>query len=222
MRVSILTVMASTAIFGTVVLLFPDHQVATPAYAVASSHHGHLTLSPVKPDHAIPLPAAIAGYGVSETLGSAVPIGTFRNSHVADLERVSSQVTLPTPTRGINIRADEAIAQFAMLADAQNAGADGKVVERAGYATSLAESPSGVNRAKRVAHRDLDLSLPQDQSSLHARIRSAAKNVCGPRGFSRTEKVDIARCEAEALAIAMPKVERSIMRAQRSLRTDTN
>ena len=221
MRESLLTAIASMAIVGTIMLLFPGHQVATPAYAVAS-RHDHLNRPPVKPDYAIPLPAGTASYGVHKMTDFAVPKGTFENANIADLRRFSRQATLHMPIRGLDIRADETVPQLAVPGDTQDTDANNSFVERADYATALAELPPGVNRTKRIALKDLDLSLPENQASLHARIRSAAKKVCGPRGFSRTEKLNIARCEADALALAMPKVERSIMRAQQTLRINTN
>lgn len=72
----------------------------------------------------------------------------------------------------------------------------------------------GVMKIKRIAHGDLNLSIPEDQATLLTRVQSVVQLVCGPRGYSASEKLDIAQCEMDATARAMPKVENLILRAR--------
>ncbi len=70
-------------------------------------------------------------------------------------------------------------------------------------------------KTKPVYYHDLDLASAKGQERLQARINNAVVQVCGsPRAFSLPEKADLARCEAQARASAMPKVERTIARYQ--------
>ena len=74
-------------------------------------------------------------------------------------------------------------------------------------------------KTKSVYYHDLDLSTLNGQTRLQTRIKNAVTQVCGtPRAFSLPEKVAQARCEAEAIAAATPKVERTIARYQESKR----
>lgn len=75
------------------------------------------------------------------------------------------------------------------------------------------------HKTKSVEYQDLDLSLRHDQARLQTRVKYAVKQVCGtPRAFSLAEKSDLARCEADAMAAAMPKAERTIARYKDSKR----
>lgn len=70
-------------------------------------------------------------------------------------------------------------------------------------------------KTKVVRYHDLDLSTANDQQRLHTRVKSAVKQVCNsPAAFSLAEKRDLARCKKDALAKAIPKVERTIARYQ--------
>lgn len=74
-----------------------------------------------------------------------------------------------------------------------------------------------------VNYQDLDLSSPQGEARLQTRIKYAVKKVCGsPRAFSLAEKQDLARCEANALAAATPKVERTVARYKDARRLAAN
>jgi UrcA family protein len=78
-------------------------------------------------------------------------------------------------------------------------------------------------KTKPVYYHDLDLSSAKGQQRLQTRIKNAVTQVCGnPRAFSLPEKADRARCEAEALAAATPKVERTIARYQEGKRLAAN
>lgn len=90
-------------------------------------------------------------------------------------------------------------------------GSNGTDIAQADYPLPFTKTSLLVKQTKRVTYKILDLSLPNDMSSLHVRMRSAVKQVCAPPGFSRAEKLDIARCEVEAMA-----------RAQESLRLKRN
>lgn len=62
-----------------------------------------------------------------------------------------------------------------------------------------------------VKHEDLDLASAKGQQKLKTRIRQAVKQVCSsPRAFTLKERIDLTRCEAEAMADAMPKAEQAI------------
>lgn len=76
---------------------------------------------------------------------------------------------------------------------------------------------------KQVQYRDLDLSSAAGQKRLETRIRSAVKSVCGnPRAVSLAEKQDLLRCQRDALANAMPKLESTIARYKESNRLAAN
>lgn len=78
-------------------------------------------------------------------------------------------------------------------------------------------------KSKPVYYHDLDLSTSKGQERLQARIKNAAVQVCGtPQAFSMAEKIDLARCKAEAMATAMPKVERTIALYEASKRLAAN
>lgn len=64
---------------------------------------------------------------------------------------------------------------------------------------------------KAVEYVDLDLSTAKGQERLKTRVKQAVKQVCGsPRAISLRERMDQSRCEAEAIATAMPKAEHTI------------
>lgn len=66
-------------------------------------------------------------------------------------------------------------------------------------------------KTKLVGHDDLDLSSAAGQQRLKVRVKQAVKQVCGsPRAFTLSERRDQNNCEANAMASAMPKVERTI------------
>lgn len=74
-------------------------------------------------------------------------------------------------------------------------------------------------KTKPVYYQDLDLSSAKGQERLQTRIKNAVTQVCGsPRAFSIAERADRARCEAEAMASAMPQVERTIASYQEGKR----
>ena len=78
-------------------------------------------------------------------------------------------------------------------------------------------------KTKPVHYDDLDLSSAKGQQRLATRVQSAVKAVCGnPRAFSLAEKMDLANCKRDALASAMPKVERTVARYQESRRLAAN
>ena len=88
------------------------------------------------------------------------------------------------------------------------------IYAKSSYSPVFDEPAPMVMKTKRITHRDLDLSSSAARTTLLMRVRSAVRHVCNPRGFSRSEKQDIAQCQVDATARAMPKVERSISRAQ--------
>jgi UrcA family protein len=66
-------------------------------------------------------------------------------------------------------------------------------------------------KTKTVEHEDLNLSSAKGQERLKTRIKQAVKQVCGsPRAITFKERADQSRCEAEAIASAMPKAEQVI------------
>lgn len=78
-------------------------------------------------------------------------------------------------------------------------------------------------KTRLVRYHDLDLSIAKDQQRLHTRIKSAVKEICeSPPAFTIAEKQDLARCKADALAKAMPKVERTIARYKENKRLAAN
>ena len=79
------------------------------------------------------------------------------------------------------------------------------------------------HNTKSVEYQDLDLSSPHGQARLQTRVKYAVKQVCGtPRAFSLAEKADLAQCEAQAIAKAMPKAERTIARYKDAKRLAAN
>lgn len=66
-------------------------------------------------------------------------------------------------------------------------------------------------KTKLVRYNDLDLSLPQDQTLLQARVKRAAKVVCrSPRAMTAKDLMDQHKCELNAMARAMPKAKQAI------------
>lgn len=92
----------------------------------------------------------------------------------------------------------------------------------AAVVAASAPAMAGV-KTKSVEYHDLDLASPQGQARLQTRVKYAVKQVCGsPRAFSIAEKIDLARCEADAMANAMPKAERTIARYKDAKRLAAN
>lgn len=66
-------------------------------------------------------------------------------------------------------------------------------------------------RTKEVHHEDLDLASAKGQQRLKTRVKQAVRQVCAsPRAMTVRERLDLNRCEAEAMAAAMPKAEQTI------------
>lgn len=80
------------------------------------------------------------------------------------------------------------------------------------------EATTHVMKAKRVGYSNLNLLSTKGQAILLVRVQSAVRLVCGPRGYSAAEKLDIERCELDATARAMPKMKQTISRANETLR----
>ncbi len=89
---------------------------------------------------------------------------------------------------------------------------------KSSYSPVVDQPAPMVMKTKRITHRDLDLSSSAARTTLLMRVQSAVRHVCNPRGFSRSEKQDIAQCEFDATARAMPKVDSLILRAQETSR----
>lgn len=78
---------------------------------------------------------------------------------------------------------------------------------------AMAEATPGVLewKDKAVEHEDLDLSTAKGQERLKTRVNQAVKQVCGsPRAISLQDRMDQSRCEADAIARAMPKAEHTV------------
>ena len=78
-------------------------------------------------------------------------------------------------------------------------------------------------KTKPVYYNDLDLSSTAGQQRLQTRVKYAVRQVCGsPRAFGLAEKADLKRCEANAMAKAMPKAEQTIARYKDAKRLAAN
>lgn len=76
---------------------------------------------------------------------------------------------------------------------------------------------------KEVKYEDLDLASDKGQQRLQTRIKYAVKSVCGsPRAMTLAERLDMARCETDAMANAMPKAAQAIAAYQQSRRLAAN
>ncbi len=65
-----------------------------------------------------------------------------------------------------------------------------------------------VQQSVTVAYGDLDLSSPAGLSTLHSRLVTANRRVCGEAGLDRAGQADMAACRANALRNAMGEMQR--------------
>lgn len=72
-----------------------------------------------------------------------------------------------------------------------------------------------VVRTNTVAYKDLDLASESGASMLKARIKSASRHVCGSADMKNlAEWTEVKACRSDAMARAMPAVERVIASAR--------
>ena len=91
------------------------------------------------------------------------------------------------------------------------------------YANAVSAAPVIVMGSpaptERVSVADLNLLGNAGKATLQARIRAAARRVCGSRGSSLADDTDARRCVRIAIAGALAQVDRTV--AARSSKTES-
>jgi UrcA family protein len=83
-------------------------------------------------------------------------------------------------------------------------------------AAVAADAGNADNVSKRVSYADLNLASEEGVARLNARIRWAARTICGARHSSILHEVRAERaCMREAIAGVSPKVELAVARFER-------
>jgi UrcA family protein len=95
---------------------------------------------------------------------------------------------------------------LAALASGMIFGSTDIIMSKAAYAAEPAAYPS-----QNVAYRDLNLADDRGIAKLHARIRRAAKNVCGDAGWAmRPRHREVRQCVADTTRDAMAQADYKI------------
>lgn len=78
-------------------------------------------------------------------------------------------------------------------------------------AVSISVPALAETKTRQVRHDDLDLSTEKGQQRLALRIKIAVEQVCaGPLAYTLKEKLDLARCQREAIAQAQPQAAKAM------------
>ena len=86
-------------------------------------------------------------------------------------------------------------------------------------AVSISAPAMAEFKTRIVQHDDLDLSTQKGQQRLALRVKIAVDQVCaGTLAYTLREKLDLARCQRDAMARAQPQAARALAAYQNGKR----